>query len=1242
MIVVLKNQHSNLNLIKQAALRIAAAHRDQAPIIASIKAHGGSDILQLVAVNAVAAKLPAAEVTRLIGLSSVAKIVPDATLTSQFALTTPAASVPGSQVVPPANPAPCPANATAPTGATDAAQEPEADASVHASTGNPNSPDEGNLVKTGSSNAPADGAGVTIANNNVNNMAGNPNFIRPNGQEISVDVPVGSTNLNQGNDEYDEDVSSMAAQGTVEYQYDSHTGTGNMQGALPFSNLPASCKFYILGSAPGASVVDITQLDVPHSLNQTLESAAIAGIDHVTDAAQPAWHADEISESYGSNPAVPQIIETGNDAAVAAGVAVFVSSGDSGDSQQGGTTLNPLSDDGFVMALGATDGNRLYALNDGFQSYRSDEMAAISSGGVGSRGRVVDVVAPGWFGGEGACPCTAWNPTEAMRGTSESAPLSAGGGADVIEAYRNTHGGTTPTPALLKSLLDGTATDIDSPSDMQGSGELNVYRAVEAAMQMPGTSDPTGPPADARELVPTPSQVDVSGAAGTTTTQSVTLYNTNTAPTTVTGTFRTMGPQFNIAPTVTEPVSAPPFGTPVPPQGATAAAPISFTVPAGLDRLELSYITPDPTNNTMLQILLFDPSGKFVQDSYDDGTTSQGVTSLSAATTVGTSNIKVASVSSAVVGNKVQIDTLAGEETDTVAAIGRPSTSTTLTAATAAGATNIKVATDTNIGVGDKLTIDAGGVQETATVATVGTATTNTTINAATVVGATNVRVSSATTAANFHAGDSVTIDSGTNAETDTVASVSGTTINLTTAMARVHNSGAALQDLGTGLTLTAGLLNPHAAGATVFDAGTGVTLSTPLAQAHAAGAQVVFSGTGREPNYQEIEVAAPAAGTWTAQIVWNGIDQDVAAAPPLPGSYTGNMSFQIQGSQWQYSPATAPVNIPAHSSATIPFNYQFPGAPGDYPQSIQFSADDGGTTSVPFIPRSIIPTGFNIPFTFNVTSSVGRGNSQFNQFFVNVPPNSASITVNLSTPDTSTDQTWTYYVANTTTTSGSCATAPATSTFCQRITEPQTVNGVTSTNGTVTIPNPAPGLYQIDVNLGTTESGKEFSQLVSGTVTVVPETTVGGNVPSTLGITIPSGTAPSLGTFTPGVAQTYSQTVAATVTSTAQSATLGATDACTPIGSCAPGHLINTSTGGPYALAQGLQVGASDPAGTPGSGTFTDLSLTNPATLLSYGGPVSNDPVTITFKQPIGPTDPLRTGAYSKTITFTLSTNSP
>ena len=43
-----------------------------------------------------------------------------------------------------------------------------------------------------------------------------------------------------------------------------------------------------------------------------------------------------------------------------------------------------------------------------------------------------------------------------------------------------------------------------------------------------------------------------------------------------------------------------------------------------------------------------------------------------------------------------------------------------------------------------------------------------------------------------------------------------------------------------------------------------------------------------------------------------------------------------------------------------------------------------------------------------------------------------------------------------------------------------------------------------------------------------------------------------------------------------------------------------------------------------------------------AWTAPVSNDVVTVGFKQHIGETDALRTGAYSKTLTFTLSTTTP
>jgi hypothetical protein len=122
----------------------------------------------------------------------------------------------------------------------------------------------------------------------------------------------------------------------------------------------------------------------------------------------------------------------------------------------------------------------------------------------------------------------------------------------------------------------------------------------------------------------------------------------------------------------------------------------------------------------------------------------------------------------------------------------------------------------------------------------------------------------------------------------------------------------------------------------------------------------------------------------------------------------------------------------------------------------------------------------------------------------------------------------------------------------------------------------------------------------------ITPEAPVSGTVPATLSLTL---SGPGVfGAFTPGVEKDYMTTSSANVISTAGNAALTVSD---------PGHLTN----GAFTLAEPLRVELSKSAWT---------------------APVSNDPVTITYKQLIKRTDPLRTGSYSKTLTFTLSTTQP
>ncbi len=108
---------------------------------------------------------------------------------------------------------------------------------------------------------------------------------------------------------------------------------------------------------------------------------------------------------------------------------------------------------------------------------------------------------------------------------------------------------------------------------------------------------------------------------------------------------------------------------------------------------------------------------------------------------------------------------------------------------------------------------------------------------------------------------------------------------------------------------------------------------------------------------------------------------------------------------------------------------------------------------------------------------------------------------------------------------------------------------------------------------------------------------------------------------------------MAATVSSSAGDATLSVADPSPT----ATGRLVN----GTFALATPVQVAARNAANP--SSPFAPLpGSSSPLTLLTYAGPVANDPVTIALKQPIGALDPLRTGTYSKTLTFTLSTTTP
>lgn len=133
--------------------------------------------------------------------------------------------------------------------------------------------------------------------------------------------------------------------------------------------------------------------------------------------------------------------------------------------------------------------------------------------------------------------------------------------------------------------------------------------------------------------------------------------------------------------------------------------------------------------------------------------------------------------------------------------------------------------------------------------------------------------------------------------------------------------------------------------------------------------------------------------------------------------------------------------------------------------------------------------------------------------------------------------------------------------------------------------------------------------------------------------LTLTLGAPPVFAPFIPGVGNDYVGSSTGVVNSSAGDAILTVADPST----VASGHLLN----GDAPMPSAMQVSAGSANGVS-SGFQAVPDTADPATLVTYGGPVSDEQVTLTFKQTIGPADPLRTGTYAKAFVFTLSTDQP
>jgi hypothetical protein len=216
-------------------------------------------------------------------------------------------------------------------------------------------------------------------------------------------------------------------------------------------------------------------------------------------------------------------------------------------------------------------------------------------------------------------------------------------------------------------------------------------------------------------------------------------------------------------------------------------------------------------------------------------------------------------------------------------------------------------------------------------------------------------------------------------------------------------------------------------------------------------------------------------------------------------------VTFQASGQDFTTFPASAPVTIPAHSSASVPLAIALPLAPGDAPESVQFTAPGGLESSVPIARRTLIRSAGGL-FRATLTSSVSRGPGQIKTFYVDVPAGERDLDVSFYAPDHAADDPVYFYLfspadlAPAVTESGNIdVTATDTSPT------PDNPTGLTS----LIAPDPQPGLWEIDVMQGATTDGTEFSQDVAGVVAynqLAPVTETG--LPVSASTTIDSGSS--------------------------------------------------------------------------------------------------------------------------------------
>jgi hypothetical protein len=612
------SQNVNRPVIVIMSNPLGGAGADLASMISELTQLGATPVKSYGLVNAFAATVSEGHLARLKANSSVALVVPDAVMRRPAAgrnvVPTPNTPNPpnGPSVTPNVIPGACGANSAV-------LLEPEALQVTSTSSDDPSALTARSLGFTG--------AGVKVAYIADGVDPNNVNFIRSNNTSVFVDYQDftgDGPGRRTGGAEAFLDANAIAGQGLHVYDVSNFSAQSD----------PSTCNIRIEGVAPGASLVG---LNVFGTFEDTLTSNFLQAIDYAVNTA----HVDVLNESFGSNPYPDtslDAIKLFNEAAVRAGVTVTVSSGDAGPFN----TIGSPSSDPNVIAVGASTTFRFYAqTNYGAARYfattgwLNDNNSAISSSGFNEAGRVIDLIAPGDLGWAScdASPvffeCTNFkgqsSPVEESGGTSLSSPLTAGAAALVIQAYRQSHGGASPSPALVKQILTSTATDLGLPASEQGAGRLNAHKAVLLAQSIKtpdGSPSPVG-----TSLLFSVNQLNTVAAPGTHHAWPVTVTNVSGVTQSVQVQGRTLGPDQNVQSGSVSLIdgTSPTFTLYT--GNTDNYATFYFVVSNGADRLKAAIAYPGRTG--VVRLILVDPQGRFAAHSLPQGVGNYGAVDVS-------------------------------------------------------------------------------------------------------------------------------------------------------------------------------------------------------------------------------------------------------------------------------------------------------------------------------------------------------------------------------------------------------------------------------------------------------------------------------------------------------------------------------------------------------------------------------------------------------------------------------------